>query len=226
MEEVDLKEIFNMFWSKKVQILIIVLMFLIVGCVYTLKFTTPIYSASMTLILVSSNNTNGQGNTITTTDLTVNSKLISTYNELIKSKSVLAQVISNLNLNETENSLKNNISVSSVENTDLIKVTVRNKNANLSAQIANELAKVFSERVKEVYNINNVQIMDEATIPQSPANINHKKDAIIFTILGFVVSGIYVVICHILDNTIKNAEGIESEFNLPVLASIPNYKVN
>ena len=41
-----------------------------------------------------------------------------------------------------------------------------------------EIAKVFTEKVKEIYNIENVQIVDEAEIATSPSNINHKKDVL------------------------------------------------
>lgn len=224
MEEIDFKGIFNMFWSKKVQVFIFVLIFVILGCIYTIKFTTPIYSASITIILVSSNNENGENSTITTSDLTVNSKLISTYSVLINSKNVLKEVADNLNIDMDEETLKNHITVASIQNSELIKITVKNENPTYSAQIANEIARVFSEKVKELYNINNVQIMGEAEVPQTPSNINHKKDVALFAIGGFLVASIYVFLSSLLDNTIKDAQSVESEFNLPVLASIPNYE--
>ena len=34
MEELDLRELFNMFWSKKIEIVIITLIFVIIGGVY------------------------------------------------------------------------------------------------------------------------------------------------------------------------------------------------
>jgi len=53
MEEIDLKEIFNALWRRKLEIILILILFLIIGCIYTLKFTTPMYNSSITLILVS-----------------------------------------------------------------------------------------------------------------------------------------------------------------------------
>ena len=108
MEELDLKELFNLFLEKKVQIILIVLIFMIVGFIYTLGFVTPMYQSSTTLVLVKGDETavttdptTGQvTDSITSTDLTLNSKLVATYSELIKSKSVLRQVISNLNISD------------------------------------------------------------------------------------------------------------------------------
>lgn len=48
MEELDLKELFNIFWSKKVAIILIVLIFIVIGVIYTIGFTVPMYSSSTT----------------------------------------------------------------------------------------------------------------------------------------------------------------------------------
>ena len=217
MEELDLKELFGIFWKRKLQIIFIVL-----GVIYTVAFTTPMYSSSTSLVLASSNS-NQKTNTITATDITVNSKLVSTYSELVKSKNVLSQVKENLNIDVNEDSLRNNVTVSSVKDTELIKITVTTKEPNYSAKIANEIAKVFTEKVKEFYNIDNVQVVDQAEVSNVPSNINHKKDVIIFAFIGVAVAVVYVLIANMLDTTIKTAEDIEKEFKLPVVASIPIY---
>lgn len=224
MEELDLKELFNIFWSKKVYIVLIVLIFIVVGIIYTVGFTTPKYTSSTTLLLAGSESSAGETtNSITTTDVTLNSKLVSTYSVLVRSKDVLNQVISNLGMDISWEDLRNNVSVSTVEDTEVIELSVTTKDAADSAKIANETAKVFSEKVSEIYNINNVHVVDEAEVENAPSNINHERDVIIFAFIGLVVSIIYVLVANMLDTTIKTAEDIEKEFKLPVLASIPIY---
>ena len=39
MEELDLKELFNLFWSKKAAIILIILIFMVIGVIYTIGFT-------------------------------------------------------------------------------------------------------------------------------------------------------------------------------------------
>lgn len=225
MEEMDLKELFNMFWSKKIQIILIILIFGIIGFIYTIEFITPMYDASTTLVLVSSADETLTTNTmITATDVSLNSKLVATYSELIKSKNVLREVISNLNIDLEEEILKNYITVSAVEDTELIEITVRNEEPSNAAVIANEIAEVFTDKVKEIYNINNVQIVDKAEISSEPANINHAKDVIMFASIGLVIAIIYVIVANLLDTTIKTAEDVETAYNIPVLASIPMIK--
>lgn len=227
MEELDLKELFNIFWSKKIQIILIVLIFIALGVIYTVGFTTPMYSSSTTLVLAGSSAESENPettNSITTTDITLNSKLVSTYSVLVKSKDVLNQVISNLGMDISWESLRNNVSVSAVEDTEVIEISVTTENAADSAKIANETAKVFTQKVAEIYNINNVYVVDEAEVSNTPSNINHQRDVIIFAFIGLVVAIIYVLVANMLDTTIKTVEDIEKEFKLPVLASVPVYE--
>ena len=227
MEEIDLKELFEIFWHKKAQIILIILIFMVLGVIYSVGFVTPMYSSSTTLVLAgtsSSADENQVSETITTADLTINSKLVATYSELVKSKNILGQVISNLGINIDAEELRKNVEVTSVEDTELIEITVSNENPEYAARIANEIAKVFEEKIaKEIYNINNVHIVDEATPETEPSNVNHVKDIVIFAFIGAVVAVMYVLIANMLDTTVKTQEDIEKGIKIPVLASIPIY---
>lgn len=222
MEEIDLKQLFLMFWKKKLEIILIIAIFVVIGIVYTATFTKPMYTSSTTLVLAGTNSETEEGqSSITTTDITLNSKLVSTYSQLVKSNKVVRQVISNLGIDISEQELRNNISVSSVADTELIKITVTTNNSKYSADIANETAKVFTAEVAEIYNINNVHVVDSAEESNTPSNINHKKDVAIFGVIGIVVAFIYVIAINMLDTTIKTEEEIENLVSLPILASIP-----
>lgn len=222
MEDIDLKELFMIFWNKKIQIILLVILFAIIGAIYTIGFITPMYTSSTTLVLATSESSSST-NTITTTDITLNSNLVSTYSELVKSKNVIRQVISNLGIDIDEEQLKNNITVKSVKSTELIEISVTDKYATNASKIANEMAKVFAQKVSELYNINNVHVVDEAEPENTPSNINHPKDIAIFGFIGIVVAVIYVLLGNMLDTTIKTAEEVEKEFKIPVLSSIPMY---
>ena len=206
MEELDLREILFIFWEKKVQIILIVAIFVVIGGIYSMGFITPLYKSSTTLVLAKIDNEvdpiTGES-TITSSDITLNSKLVSTYSELVKSKKVLRTVISNLGITMDENSLRKRVSVTSVKDTELIEITITNEDPSIAAKIANETAKVFTENVTEMYNINNVHVVDEAEVASSPSNIHHKKNIVIFAGIGFAIAAVYVLLLHIFDTTIK-----------------------
>lgn len=225
MEELDLKELFTMFWNKKVQIILIIAIFVVIGVIYTIGFVTPVYTSTTTLVLAGqtadNNDTNTTTDTITSTDLTLNSKLVGTYSKLVTSDKVVRQVISNLGIDVDVEDLKKNISVTSVEDTELIEISVTNENPTYAMKIANEIVELFKEQVAEIYNINNVHVVDAAEEEVVPSNVNHTKDVIIFAFIGIVVAGMYVLVTNMLDTTIKSREEIEKLYKVPVLAEIP-----
>lgn len=223
MEELDLKELFEMFWNKKIKIILIVAIFAVIGVIYSIGFVVPEYTAFTKLVLAgqSSDATGNTTEAITTTDLTINSKLVGTYSELVTSNDVVRQVITNTGINISEEALKSSIEVSSVEDTDVIKISVTNQNPTYATKLTNETAKAFMEKVAEIYNINNVHVVDEAEEPQSPSNVNHLKDVVIFTFIGVVIAVGYVLIANMLDNTIKTREEVERLYKVPVIAEIP-----
>ena len=219
----DLKQLLQIFWEKKLQIVLIVFLFAIVGIVYTLGFVTPKYQATTSLLLATNSapTTSGAGSSITTSDVTLNSKLVSTYSKLVKSDRVVRSVISNLSLNMEEGTLKKIVSVTAAEDTEFIEIAVKNEDPVLATKIANEIAKVFLDNVKEFYGVENVHVVDAAEVPQSPCNINHAKDVVIFAAIGAVIAVMYILLANMLDNTIKTPEDIEDGLGLPVLATIP-----
>lgn len=226
MEELDLKELFSMFWNKKAEILFITLILVVVGVVYSYFFVTPVYTAKTDLVLVQSSSSVSQAgdSTITTADITMNSKLVSTYSEIIKRNTILGQVASNLDISEEQiEALRDNISVKSVSDTEIIEITVKDLDPNKASEVANEIATVFSEKIVEIYNISNIYLLDRAEPPTKPSNVNHVKDIVIFAFIGLVISAIYVLLVNMLDNTIKTEEDIEKNTGLVILTSISNY---
>ena len=227
MEELDLKELLQIFWEKKIQIILIIMIFAVIGVIYSLGIVTPKYQASTTLLLATNSSADNTGTgSITTTDVTLNSKLVSTYSKLVKSDKVIRNVISNLSLNMDEDVLKNSVSVTATEDTEFIEISVKNEDPVLATKIANEMSKVFIENVKEFYKVENVHVVDAAEVPQSPYNVNHIKDVIIFAFVGAVIAVLYVLVSNMLDTTIKSEDDIEKIFKQTVLATMPLYENN
>ncbi len=226
MEELDLKELLQVFWEKKVQIILITAIFIALGIIYTIGFVTPKYESTTKLLLATNSSSQASGTeSITTSDVTLNSKLVSTYSELVTSERVIRSVKSTLGIDDDETSLKKNISVTAVSDTEVIKISVKNEDPVVAAKIANEIAKALIENVKLYYGVENVHVVDAAEVAENPCNVNHVKDVIIFAFIGFVIAIMYVLVANMLDTTIKSAEDIEKAAGVTVLASIPVYEI-
>lgn len=224
MEELDLKELLNYYLKRMPIIILITLLAILLGYGYIEYYQVPMYHGKTTIILIQKNdNQTGTQNNINETEnqLNVNEKLVTTYSEIIKSRRVLEQVKTNLELKESLKTLSDNIEVDSVSDTSIIEITVSNENAKQAAIIANQLAEVFKSEITELYNLENISIIDEAIAENNPYNVNIPKQMLIYISLGIIISCMFIFIMYYFDNTIKNRKEIETKLDIPVLGEVP-----
>jgi capsular polysaccharide biosynthesis protein len=220
MEELDLRDLLSYFWNRIIYFFIIVLFVVCLGCVYIIFVQKPVYTSKTSVILTGFSS---EQSSITQSDLTVNSKLVSTYQVIVTSNRVLKQVIDNLNLDYTTDELINMISVSAVSDTEIIEIAVTNENATDACEIANELASVFSVEAKDLYNLSNVSILDNAEVAKVPSNMNIFKQIAIFGAVGVILAFTILFIIYYFDTTIKSTQDVERKLDLTILGSIPDY---
>ena len=214
MEEIDLKELFTFIKSKIGLLIIITVGVCLIGCIYGLFIQKPMYSSYTTVIL------SGNEGTFNQADSNLNKTLVDTYAEIVKSRRVLGQVIELLNLDLTYEELHNKIAVTAVNNTEIIKITVNDLDAIKAKNIANATANYFTKEVSDLYNLNNVDILDEAIEEDKPYNINIPKQIVIYFMLGFVLGAGVLFIIYYFDRTIKSVEQVEEKIKLPILGSV------
>ena len=216
MEEINLKEVYTYFKFRILWILIAIVAIVVIGNIYTIITRVPMYQSNTTLVLVGESKKG-----YSQSDSVLNQNLIGTYSQIITSRTVLSQVIDNLKLKTTTESLSKNITTSSVEDTEIIKITVNSSKRKEAAKIADEVASVFSKEVQDIYNLENVTIIDKAEVATSPYNINYVKDNIIYLMIGIVLSFGIVFVMYYFDTTIKSSEVVEEKLGLPVIGIVP-----
>lgn len=216
MEEINLSEVYSYFKTKILWIVIAIIVIMILGNIYTVITRTPMYESNTTIVLVGESK-----DEYSQTDSQLNQNLIGTYSQIIKSRKVLNQVIKNLDLKMKTEELSSTITTSSVEDTEIIQITVENKNAKEAKKITDEVANVFAKEVKEIYHLENVAIIDKAELATSPHNVNYVKDNMIYLVIGLVLSFGVVFMMYYFDTTIKSSEVVEEKLGLTVIGIVP-----
>lgn len=216
MEEINLKEVYSYFKSRLLWMLLAIVVIVIIGNVYTILTRVPMYQSNTTIVLVGESKKG-----YSQTDSQLNQNLIGTYSEIITSRKVLQQVIDNLKLKMTVDELSQNITTSSVEDTEIIRITVNNEKKKMAVKIADEVASVFSEEIQDIYNLENVAIIDKAEEADEPYNINYVKDNVIYLMIGVVLSFGVVFVMYYFDTTIKSSETVEEKLGLTVIGIVP-----
>lgn len=221
MEEIELKELIE-YCVKKLPIIILMsILVILIGYLYSEYYQVPMYQGKTTIILIQQNDTITNDINKTENQLNVNERLVATYSEIIKSRRVLEQVITNLSLNKSYDELEKNVSISDVSDTSIIEITVIDKDNEQASIIANEIASTFKKEIVSIYNLENVSIIDEAIIEDKPYNINLVKQLIICGIVGMAIACILIFVIYYFDTTIKNKKEIETKIKLPVLGEVP-----
>ena len=221
MEELDLKSIYTILCRKKFLVFGIVLISIVLGMIYSYCAVVPKYESSTTIILGNYSLDGIYLSNMVQTEISKSSNLVSTYSELIKSKSALKEVKENLKLDIDEDILKEMVKVEIVPETEVIEITVTSESSSEACKITNEVTKVFSEKIKEINNAQTVYIVDRAEESNIPYNVNHLRDICLFAVIGFVISIIILIMIIVTDTTIKSVDDIENEIGLKNLSVVP-----
>ena len=229
MEQNDimLSELFNNI--KKHTLLIIILGLLAGGISYGISsyVLTPKYDSNATMIVsnsTSTDNQNPQQDNVDFGQIQANKALISTYSEIVKSRGIADKVINNLNLDMDYEEFSEKVSIEPVKDTQIISVKVVDTIPERAQDIANETANIFKDSIGDIMKVDNVQILDGATLPEKPSSPNIKKNTSIGVILGLIIGVMISIFKEIADTTIKTQDDISQYFDLPVIGIIPDKK--
>lgn len=215
MEEINLRDLLIYFRKHLVLFFAMVVLCVSAGTAYTILVQKPEYKSRATIILSSD-----KSKTTVQNEITANKNLIDTYTEVVKSHRVLDRVISENNLADSFETLSTKISVSSLKNTEIISISVVDKEAYRSYEIANWVADIFKEEISQIYNDTSVNILDHAVEPRGPYNIDVVKQEIIYTVAGIVLGGGIILVLFYFDRTIKTTEQIDEIFKLPIFGQV------
>jgi capsular polysaccharide biosynthesis protein len=179
----------------------------------------PTYEAAATVWVVKQDRTPP-----TMSDLMFNRSLVRTYGEIATGRRVLEQVIIDLNLEEEVPLLQERVTVSGVDGTEVMKITVADSNAERAAEIANAVAQAFSNEIRQFMQLENVRLVEEALPPAHPVRPNKSRNLLIGLGLGAGAAGGLVLLLEGLDLSIKGAKDVERHLQLRVLGTVPAFR--
>ena len=223
---IDLVDLIKKVFKHLFLIIILTILFGLGSFAYSNFIVTPSYNANATMIISSSSKNDDQQDLadIDFYQIQANKALISTYSEIVKSKGIADQVIKNLSLNMGYDEFSKKVSIEPVKDTQIISVNVVDSVPSRAMDIANETANIFKSSIGDIMKVDNVQILDGATIPVDPVSPNVSKNTLVGAIIGLVLGIIISMFKELYDISIKSAEEVEEYLNLPVIGVLPDMK--
>ena len=219
---VGLKEYFFILKKKLWIILFSIIICGLISGIISSFVLKPVYEANTTLI-VNKDLENETTQISTVDDLNYVQKLALTYGEIIKSRSVIRSTIDKLNLNVDYEDLLKLISVTNVNNTQIIKISVQNKNPIVAANICNTIPQIFASEVQRVIKASSIEVIDKAAVPEKPIKPNKKMNILISMVLGAGVSIFVIFLIEVLNTKIKDPKDIEEKLGIPVYGVVPKF---
>ena len=216
--EIDLKEIAIVILDRIWIVISVGIACALLAGIITKVFITPMYTSTTKLYVINKQNSE---NNITYTDLQTGNLLTNDYIIQVKGTKVLSQVISELNLTDTEDELASRITVSNPENSRFIVISVSDKDPVVAQQIASCVAEVSSDVVKEVMDLEKVNVAEEANLPLEKSSPNLKKNVLLGGAAGVFVSLLLIVVFYLLNDRIRTPEDVKRYLGLNTLGQIP-----
>lgn len=218
-EEISISEIFDAIKPFVLHIVIVTIVMGVLGLGYTKLFVKPVYQSSATLIV---NNRKDDSGSISNDEINSAKGLASVYSIIIKSDAVMQPVVSVVDQGVASNKLAEKVSVSSVNGTQIIKVSVSDTDPLKAKRYVDEIVKVAPAVIQEMVEAGSVKVVSQSTTPKSPISPNVKINTLMAAMLGFVVSLGAVLAVYFFDNTFRSQDEIEKYLGIPVIGVIPN----
>ncbi len=183
---------------------------------------TPKYESTTGLYIMSRQ----KESILTYNDAQVSTLLTKDYEELISCRYVLETVVERCGLNEKYQDLKKRVTVNNSPDTRIIYISVKDPDPASAQLLANTIREVASVLIKEVTDVEAVNVVDQADLPEEPA-----EPIILFWTVGGAFIGIFcsiliILIRYLSNDTIKTSEDAEKYLGWSTLAMIPVMETN
>ena len=215
--EINLGEIFALLLHKVWIIILAAVVCGAVGFLYSYFLITPQYQSTTKVYILNKQNSTS----VTYSDVQLSTTLSKDYEQLVTSRYVIEGVIKQLNLDETYESLVEKVSATNTDDTRIIAITVINPDPEQAQKVANAVRDLAAQHITQVMDIEAVNVVDTANIPNEKASPSLAKNGVIGGLLGVIIAMAAVIIIYLTNDTIKVEEDVERYLGLSVLGSIP-----
>ncbi|EXX91443.1 lipopolysaccharide biosynthesis protein [Paenibacillus darwinianus] len=225
----ELKQYWNIV---KKRLWLIALLVIVSGAatgIYSYLYADKQYEASTKLVVSQKKETSALMAQLELAAINSNIELIKTYKEIIKTPRIMDKVAAQYpDIGLTADELIRKVSVSAVNDTQVMSVTASDVSYIQAAAIVNAVSKVFQEEVPLILQVDNVSILNEANPKAKPEPVSPKPNLniAISIVLSLMIGLGLTFLIDYLDDTIKTEEDVAEVFGVRALTLIPRMKTS
>lgn len=222
--EVDLLGLLRLLGSKLWMILISMVLCGAIAFVTAVFTITPTYTASaMLYVNNSSASVGGVPITISSSQISAAKSLLDTYVVILKTRTTLEAAIEKADLRGkyTYGQLSGIVSASSVNDTDIFRISATCADRDDALLIVDTLVEILPDRISDIVDGSSVRVVDHAVRPSGRSSPSYTKYGVIGVMVGAVLSAALIIVQDLLNNTVRGEEYLKQRYNIPILAIIP-----
>lgn len=181
--------------------------------------STPMYRTSTKLYV-----TGVQTFAPSTGNFALGKQVINSYMEIMKSRPVLEEVITNLGLNMSSQQLKNCISARVLGDTCMLEVTLSFPEPEWAKKTLDELVVSSAEYAFEIMGCTPPTVFEESVVPTAPYNTfvpPVMKYALLGGVAGVALAGFLVLVLYFLNTKFDTPGKAEDKLSVPVWGVLP-----
>lgn len=218
---VKLRDLLSLFVSK---LWIMILVAVVVGgSIFAVNYFTyePMYKSTGSIYILRQESDIDNNNDYNS-DFSLALSVVSDCTKLLTSRTVLNQVIEDNALSCSYTDLYDMISINNPSNTRYLEISVVSDSPEKSKMIVDSICDIGKEQIVTVMGFNQVNIVDEGTLPTETSNSIFTYTIILGALVAFLLTYVLFAILYIFDDKISDPDMIENQLGLSVLAMIPN----
>ena len=220
--EIDLGKLIMNYLEKWWLILLCGILAAAVSLGVTRYAITPMYRASV-MIYVNNTKAGEKVDVISGSNLSASQQLVNTYINIIESDTVLGKVIEYGELAYTTDDIRDMMTTSQVDDTEIFKVHITHEDPQMAAHIANVMAKVAPGEIEEFVEGSSTKIIDYAKVPDKRSSPSYTVNTVLGGAIGVALALAYVTLRFLLDVRIKDEDDLGHMFDYPILGQVPAF---
>lgn len=220
-DTIDLRQLFEIVRRNLLLIVAVTVLFAAGGYLGTTFLITPQYEASAMLIVNSREGQQLQGS-VTNDSLNSAKQLVETYSVILKSDTVLDQTIEDLDLPLTYDQLAAKVSITAVNDTQVMKITVQDADVNLAKDIVSNIVEQAPDVIINTVKAGSVEVVSDASANPNPVSPSKSRNTALAGMLGCILVVGILFMKSLFNNRIMTESDISQKLALPILGVIPD----
>ena len=211
-----LKAIWKNFW-------IVVLVTLLSGVltfVGTKLLVKPTYRTNFTAYV--NNKKEVDLASLTSSDVAASQALVTSYSQIITSRSVLTSAAKSLGLDYGYGKLKSMVSTEVSKKSEIITVYVVSQDPEEAFRLASAVERKALEYTEKIVEGSSMKIIDDPVYSNSVFRPNYLKRSLVGALVGLFLTVLIICIRQITNDTIRDENEFSQRYAIPIVGVIPD----